>query len=61
MERRCVVCGVKIPKGRLKLLPATATCTEHSQEQPKTEFDVEIDGTDPAELKQVAAMPKGER
>jgi hypothetical protein len=26
----CKVCGVDIPEGRLKALPRTETCTEHS-------------------------------
>jgi len=30
MERRCIVCGVEIPLGRLKILPNTRTCVQHS-------------------------------
>tara|TARA_R110001632_G_scaffold64399_5_gene153043 strand:+ start:508 stop:729 length:222 start_codon:yes stop_codon:yes gene_type:complete len=30
MERRCIVCDILIPEGRLKILPNTRTCVEHS-------------------------------
>jgi hypothetical protein len=30
MERRCIVCNILIPEGRLKILPNTRTCVEHS-------------------------------
>tara|TARA_R100000084_G_C4573492_1_gene110363 strand:- start:427 stop:648 length:222 start_codon:yes stop_codon:yes gene_type:complete len=30
MARRCVVCNVLIPEGRLKILPHTRTCVNHS-------------------------------
>lgn len=30
MERICKVCGIAIPEGRLKAIPTTRTCTEHS-------------------------------
>lgn len=28
--KNCRVCGTQIPEGRLKALPTTETCTEHS-------------------------------
>jgi hypothetical protein len=28
--KNCSVCGTQIPEGRLKALPNTSTCTEHS-------------------------------
>jgi len=30
MERKCIVCNILIPEGRLKILPNTRTCVEHS-------------------------------
>ena len=30
MARRCIVCNVLIPEGRLKILPHTRTCVNHS-------------------------------
>lgn len=30
MSKHCKICGVEIPAGRLKILPHTTTCTEHS-------------------------------
>ena len=30
MARRCIVCNVLIPEGRLKILPHTSTCLQHS-------------------------------
>lgn len=30
MERRCVICDTMIPEGRVKALPNTKTCVEHS-------------------------------
>ena len=29
--KNCIVCNKEIPEGRLKALPNTKTCTEHSQ------------------------------
>lgn len=29
--KKCTVCGVEIPEGRLKILPNTKTCVNHSQ------------------------------
>lgn len=29
--KKCTVCGVEIPEGRLKVLPNTKTCVNHSQ------------------------------
>ena len=34
MERRCVVCDTMIPEGRVKALPNTRTCVEHSTATP---------------------------
>jgi hypothetical protein len=28
--KTCIVCGCEIPEGRLKILPNTKTCVEHS-------------------------------
>ena len=30
MARRCIICNVLIPEGRLKILPHTRTCVNHS-------------------------------
>jgi len=30
MARQCVVCNTDIPEGRLKILPNTKTCVNHS-------------------------------
>lgn len=30
MSKNCTVCGVEIPAGRVKALPATTTCVNHS-------------------------------
>lgn len=30
--QKCLACGVEIPEGRLKAVPGTKTCTEHSNE-----------------------------
>ena len=32
--KTCKVCGSQIPKGRLKALPNTLTCVEHSTTSP---------------------------
>jgi len=29
--RNCKVCGIQIPEGRIKILPNTVTCVEHSE------------------------------
>jgi hypothetical protein len=34
MTRNCKVCNTPIPEGRLKAIPHTWTCTEHSSAQP---------------------------
>ena len=33
MERKCKICNAIIPAGRLKALPNTRTCVEHSNEE----------------------------
>lgn len=33
MERYCRFCGELIPEGRLKALPNTSTCVQHSQSE----------------------------
>lgn len=30
LVRKCKVCGIVIPEGRIKILPNTHTCVEHS-------------------------------
>ena len=30
MERRCIICNVIIPQGRINILPETKTCVNHS-------------------------------
>lgn len=30
MTRKCIVCSVEIPEGRLKILPHARTCVNHS-------------------------------
>ena len=30
MSKKCTVCGVEIPEGRLKAIPNAATCVNHS-------------------------------
>lgn len=34
MEKRCIVCDGVIPEGRVKILPNTKTCVEHSSASP---------------------------
>lgn len=34
MEKRCIVCDVVIPEGRIRVLPNTKTCVEHSSASP---------------------------
>jgi RNA polymerase-binding transcription factor DksA len=34
MEKRCIVCDVVIPEGRVRVLPNTKTCVEHSSASP---------------------------
>lgn len=34
MERKCIVCDVVIPEARVKILPNTRTCVEHSTATP---------------------------
>lgn len=29
-QRECIVCGTQIPAGRLKIIPNTQTCVNHS-------------------------------
>lgn len=41
-HRRCCHCDTLIPMERLRLLPDTWTCAKHSEEQRRT--DVEVDG-----------------
>tara|TARA_R110000868_G_scaffold82514_1_gene232956 strand:- start:186 stop:413 length:228 start_codon:yes stop_codon:yes gene_type:complete len=30
MDKYCIECGTQIPEGRVKILPNTRTCVEHS-------------------------------
>jgi hypothetical protein len=30
VARKCIICDITIPEGRLKILPHTRTCVEHS-------------------------------
>jgi len=30
MGKKCITCGVEIPEGRLRILPNTRTCVQHS-------------------------------
>jgi hypothetical protein len=30
MTRKCIVCSIEIPEGRLKILPHARTCVNHS-------------------------------
>lgn len=30
MSKHCAVCGTEIPEGRLKAVPSTKTCVQHS-------------------------------
>lgn len=32
MARQCIICGIDIPEGRIKILPHTKTCVQHSTE-----------------------------
>ncbi len=34
MERRCIICNVVIPQGRINILPETKTCVNHSSTEP---------------------------
>jgi hypothetical protein len=34
MSRKCCVCNSEIPEARLKALPKTTTCVNHSSAQP---------------------------
>lgn len=34
MARRCIICNVEIPQGRLNILPETKTCVNHSTTEP---------------------------
>jgi len=34
MEKYCITCGIQIPEGRVKILPNTKTCVEHSTASP---------------------------
>lgn len=29
--RKCITCGTEIPEGRIKAMPSTNTCVQHSQ------------------------------
>lgn len=34
MARKCIVCNVEIPEARVKILPGTKTCVNHSTASP---------------------------
>ena len=34
MARKCIVCNVEIPQGRINILPHTKTCVNHSTTEP---------------------------
>ncbi len=36
MARQCIICNIDIPEGRLKILPPTKTCVNHSSTEPYT-------------------------
>lgn len=40
MKKFCRVCGIEISEGRLKALPDTNTCTEHSRAEKKLGFRI---------------------
>lgn len=40
MSRNCIKCGKAIPENRLKILPNTLTCTEHSVAEKKVGMPV---------------------
>lgn len=61
MGRRCANCGHVICKGRLEALPDAMVCVACSDVRPKTEDDVELDGTSYDDLLSMATTPRGEQ
>jgi len=42
MSRQCITCGVEIDPRRIKILPHTQTCTQHSTAEKKVAVTVQM-------------------
>ena len=42
MSRQCITCGIEIDPRRIKILPHTQTCTQHSTAEKKVAVTVQI-------------------
>lgn len=42
MSRQCITCGVEIDPRRIKILPHTQTCTQHSTAEKKVAMTVQM-------------------
>ena len=42
MSRQCITCGVEIDPRRIKILPYTQTCTQHSTAEKKVAVTVQM-------------------
>ena len=42
MSRQCITCGVEIDPRRIKILPHTQTCTQHSTAEKKIAMTVQM-------------------
>ena len=42
MSRQCIKCGIEIDPKRIKILPHTQTCTQHSTAEKKVAVTVQM-------------------
>lgn len=42
MSRQCITCGIEIDPRRIKILPHTQTCTQHSTAEKKVAVTVQM-------------------
>lgn len=42
MSRQCITCGIEIDPRRIKILPQTQTCTQHSTAEKKVAVTVQM-------------------
>ena len=42
MSRKCITCGIEIDPRRIKILPQTQTCTQHSTAEKKVAVTVQM-------------------
>lgn len=60
-QRRCAVCGEKIPQERLEAVPDTQCCVRHAMVRVRTVRDVDVDGADAEDLRHSFQQSASER